>query len=278
MDTQAGQALLEQRRKEVVTTPQPLSKPKQTEPPCAPIVPSEPRPAADVCPLCRGLGWLRVPREIGDSPSDRLNEYVVCECSREEYERRRMERLQRISGLLESELQLTFNDVIQRNGKTGGMVKLAREFVGKPFGFCTFWGGVGNGKTLVLQAIVNEMRGRGVTGAYVRFYDLIEYVKAGFDDNADSSARERYRFLKDVPILAIDEVDKARMTAYANEFRAAFLDDRYRLAIAREAHTLFAMNADPATFPADIYDRLRDGRFVIFCNTDSSMRPVMEWQ
>lgn len=277
METQTGQALLEQRRKELTTTRPLQSNSKPTEKPCVPSAPSKPPLADDVCPLCRGLGYVSVRRGDGGMPSDKLNELVACECSSEEYKRRRMERLQRISGLLEAELKLTLENVIQRNGRTAGMVKLARKFIDAPFGFCTFWGGVGNGKTLVLQAIVNEMRERGVMGAYVRFYDLIEYVKAGYDDNADVSARERYQFLKAVPILAIDEVDKARMTAYAHEFRAAFLDDRYRLGVAREAHTLFAMNTDPATFPADIYDRLRDGRFVIFRNTDSSMRPAMEW-
>ncbi len=32
---------------------------------------------------------------------------------------------------------------------------------------------------------------------------------------------------------------------------------------------------DPAELPGDLYDRMRDGRFVIFHNWDASMRPVM---
>ncbi|MCK4451269.1 MAG: hypothetical protein KAX26_11820 [Anaerolineae bacterium] len=67
------------------------------------------------------------------------------------------------------------------------------------------------------------------------------------------------------------------MTDFAYEFRTAFLDDRYRLAVTRRTHTLFAMNCDPADLPGDLYDRLRDGRFVVFHNTDVSMRPAMTW-
>ncbi len=78
-----------------------------------------------------------------------------------------------------------------------------------------------------------------------------------------------------MPVLAIDELDAAKMTDFAYEFRAAFLDDRYRLAVTCRAHTLFAMNGDPSGLPGDLYDRMRDGRFVVFHNTDASMRPVM---
>jgi hypothetical protein len=35
------------------------------------------------------------------------------------------------------------------------------------------------------------------------------------------------------------------------------------------------MNDDPSKLPGDLYDRMRDGRFVVFHNTDASMRPVM---
>lgn len=157
------------------------------------------------------------------------------------------------------------------------MLRAARKFVTQPHGFLTIWGGVGNGKTLVLQAIVNEMREkRGVEGAYVTFYTLINYIRAGFD-NADGEGTEqqRFKFLRSVPLLAIDEVDKVRMTEYADEFRTAFLDDRYRAAWAGKAHTVFAMNCDPMTLPHHIRDRLRDGRFKIVRNDDKSMRPAM---
>ena len=59
------------------------------------------------------------------------------------------------------------------------------------------------------------------------------------------------------------------MTDFVYEFRAAFIDDRYRLAVTRRAHTLFAMNGAPSDLPGDLYDRMRDGRFVIFHNEDA---------
>jgi len=190
----------------------------------------------------------------------------------------RVARLAQISGLLPEELALTLDDVAANGVGTAGMVSVARQFVADPRGILTLWGGYGNGKTLILQAIVNEFRTRhNIVGTYVRLYDLIEYIKAGFSDRATEDARTRYQRLKELPILAIDECDGPRLTEYAEEFRRAFFDDRYRLATAGHAHTILALNCDPATLPGDLYDRLRDGRFTIHHNTDPSMRPAMNW-
>lgn len=187
-----------------------------------------------------------------------------------------MDRLLQISGLLEPELALTLDDVQAVGGDTAAMEQAARAFLREPFGFLTLWGGVGNGKTLILQAVVNELReNHAMEGVYITFKDLIDFVRAGFD-HPDFPERERYDYLRDVPVLAIDEIDKARMTAYAEEFRTAFFDYRYRLAWTGTAVTLFAMNCRPRELPPHIYDRLRDGRFHIISNHDDSMRPAME--
>ena len=236
----------------------------------------------DVCSQCRGLGWLRNncrPDEPG------FGQLVLCDCQQEEIGHRRFERLLRISRLLPEELELRFPDVIQRsdgNGDTTEMLKLARAFVSEPWGMLTIWGGYGNGKTLILQAIVNEFRHqRGIWGTYITLKKLLDYVRAGNAKGADLDARERYEQLCQVPVLAIDECDGPQMTGYAEEFRRSFFDDRYRLAVVRRAHTILAMNCDPGDqhngLPGDIWDRLRDGRFVIYHNGDGSMRPAMEW-
>jgi len=142
----------------------------------------------------------------------------------------------------------------------------------------TIWGGYGNGKSLILQAVVNEFRHqRGVWGTYITLKKLLDYVRAGNAQGANLDDRERYEQLCRVPILAIDECDGPRMTDYAEEFRRSFFDDRYRLALARRAHTVLAMNCDPASLPGDVWDRLRDGRFIVHHNSDESMRPAMEW-
>jgi DNA replication protein DnaC len=223
------------------------------------------------CPLCRGELYVLVVDNIGYPGHVTAK---PCPDPHGVHCRVQASRLAAVSGLLPEEMGLRLSD-LSAYGATGQMVALAQRFVEKPWGFLTLWGGYGNGKTLVLQAIINEFRLRHrVIGAYVRLADLLDYVRAGYDRDADADARERYERFKTLPVLAIDECDGPRLTAFAEEFRRSFLDDRYRLAVARRAHTVFAMNCDPATLPGDLYDRLRDGRFVIFHNTDPSMRPA----
>lgn len=243
-----------------------------------------------VCPLCRGLGRLRADVSIGHPGFGTL---VPCQCQADEIRRREIARLSQVSGLLPEELALRLDDVaveprdaivaktlpaeeLVERQDTVAMLELAHRFIEQPWGFLTLHGPYGNAKTLILQAVVNEFREqRGVTGTYVRMHDLLDYIRAGYASDTQNGARARYERLKSLPILAIDEFDAARMTDFAYEFRTAFLDDRYRLAATRRAHTLFAMNGNPAELPGDLYDRMRDGRFVIFRNADASMRPAM---
>jgi DNA replication protein DnaC len=174
--------------------------------------------------------------------------------------------------MLPEEMRITFDDILERASDTAEMVQAAREFVKDPYGILTLWGGVGNGKTLVLYATINALRERGHEAAYVRFKDLLDWMRDGF---ANNDQRRRYKFLRTIDALAIDELDKARDTQYAQEFSTAFFDDRYRLAWAGRAVTLIAMNNDPHTLPAHIRDRLYDGRFNIVHNSDKSLRPHM---
>lgn len=209
------------------------------------------------------------------------------------------------SGLLDSELDLSLADVVPNGPDTALMLDMAHAFCAAPWGMWTLWGSYGAGKTLILQAIVNHFRRQGTLAVYVRFSDLLDYVRAGFDPgrhtDPDTGQPDdhlaRYRRLMGVKILAIDEVDKARLTAYAEEFQAAFLDDRWRYGVERDPdirrHTLLGMNDNPAGLPGHLYDRLRDGRFGcllpatatpdnpdgwqcgITRNMDESMRPAM---
>jgi len=201
----------------------------------------------------------------------RFGQLVPCECKAEEIARRLADRC----GMHEEEMMVSFSQVILR-GDTAKMVKVAQEFISSPYGILTLWGGEGNGKTLVLQATVNEMRWKyGLIGVYITFVDLMDYIREGFDKEADVPARQRYDQIVSAPVLAVDEVDKANITNWGSEFRTRFFDDRYRRGCLGECHTLLAMNEDPRELPGYIYGRLADGRNLIFHNRDDSFRPAM---
>lgn len=197
---------------------------------------------------------------------------LPCRCNEAVWETRRS-KLREITGMTDHELAVRLDDLIERAEDTAAMKAAARRMIEDPWGILTLWGGAGNGKTLALQAIVNELREqRDMDVAYLRFTDLIDWLRDGFSDDSE---RARYDFIREVPVLALDEVDKARMTEYADEFRFKFLDDRYRLALSGEAVTVLAMNCNPRDLPYYIFSRLNDGRFEVVHNADSDFRPVM---
>ena len=189
--------------------------------------------------------------------------------------RLRAETLQRISGLNEDERAIRLIDISTTAGATDKMLVKARRFLIKRSGIFTLWGGSGNGKTLVLQAIVNECLEQNVTAVYTTFFELVGYVRAAFKDRSESALQRVERF-QSVPVLCIDEFDKVKETDWVEELETAIIDKRYRDGLAGLCGTVIAMNNDPATLPAWIYSRLRDGRNSILCNTDADMRPLME--
>ena len=183
------------------------------------------------------------------------------------------------AGLLPHEQRMSIDDLVDRGDCTRTMIAEVKRFAAEPFGMLTLWGSWGNGKTAALAALVNHFNALCAgTAIYVRFADLLEAIREGFDERADVRAEARHRLLLAIPFLAIDEVDKAHMTEWAGQFRARFFDDRYRQARSGLAHTALALNFDPSGLAEHLYDRLRwgedlQGGFRIVRNEDPSARP-----
>ena len=150
------------------------------------------------CRRCGGVGWLRYDAQPGQTG---FGELVPCSCQSETIAERKRKRLERISGLKPGELGLRIENFIEREKDTPAMVEIVRRFLVAPTGMLTLWGGSGNGKTLALQALVNEFRVRhGWVTAYVRFIDLVDYIRAGCARNADLGKRQRYEEIKAVQL------------------------------------------------------------------------------
>lgn len=189
-------------------------------------------------------------------------------------------RLDEISGLLPDEMALTLDSVVQRGEGSRAILAEARRMLAAPYGMLTLHGGPGNGKTLVLQALVNEFRQQGKAAIYVRLADLLDHLRDGFDPDVKIDTSRRYQELSQVTLLALDEFDKPRLTDYAREVIFTLVDDRYRYGKQSgrvRRHTVIAMNCQPDTLPAYLISRLRydlhgpDG-FRIIENVDTDAR------
>lgn len=224
-----------------------------------------------MCSLCDDLGFVGANVPFGHPLFGRL---VPCQCR----SGRTSARLQAASGLNPDERLYTLADIEDSGPGTRHMLAAARVFVANPIGLLTVYGSYGNGKTITLMAIVNECLKRGLPAVYVRFTDLLDYIRDGFNEvktTGEYSGRayvRAQRFLS-IRVLAIDELDDARDTEWKIEFEKGLFDRRYRDGNSHLTGTVLATNQRPEKFlDAKIVSRIRDGRNVVVENNDPDMR------
>jgi DNA replication protein DnaC len=161
---------------------------------------------------------------------------------------------------------------------TALMVQACREFLEHPVGMLTLWGEPGNGKTLALQALVNELVAAGKPAVYLTAFRLLSYVRQAFSEQKTDGPRDAYRRLMnfaDVRVLAIDEFEKVNPTLWVREQLTELIDTRYRLGMDGRAGTVIAMNSDPRLQEHWIASRLLHGRNRVVHNTDTDLRPAL---
>lgn len=116
------------------------------------------------------------------------------------------------------------------------------------------YGGVGNGKTHLLNAIANRVMDRGIPTRLVMMADLLAELRMSMDDNkADAKLDE----LKKIPLLIIDELGLELGTDWEKSRIEELLASRW----ASARHTVVATNRDIAELPLRLQSRFRDKRF-----------------
>ena len=219
--------------------------------------------AAD-CPVCGGIGWVRYDLPITDPRFGRME---VCP-------NRMADVLAQESGLECGELDAKWGDVANLNNALEA-VRVVQETIERGAGWVTLWGDWGLSKSLILQIAVAESLRSGKPAAYTRMVEILDDLRAAFDGSESSESRlERWT---NVPVLAIDEIEKVKETEYANERRFLLLDRRYQDAIRGNSITIISSNRNPRELPGEICSRIFDGRFAVVHLTGDDVRPMMRW-
>lgn len=248
-----------------------------TKPDCASPLP---------CPDCGGTGYIRLDVPVGH----RLFGKPV-RCGNSVHSPEITKRLAKISGMTEPDLKRRLKDIKPIDGN-GEMLEAARAMVENPRGWLYIHGGPGNAKSEILIAIVNEVNAAGGQAMYVRFPDLVNWMRDAFSEKKYRDKKlaggeqwdnygylERYEKIKEIKLLAIDEIDKARMTEFAEEFRFAFFDDRYIQGKHGLTATIFASQFGPGELGSEpLASRFSDGRFAVVHNLAGDARPNEKWE
>ncbi len=214
------------------------------------------------CPICGGIGYIK----------DERGRVSACPnvSSRVLYPGERY-------GLSQAERDLSWEQIGPANGVESA-VAAVQQALERGSGWVYLWGPPGLAKTLVLKIAVAVSLEAHRAAAYTRMVEILDDMRAAFDANNPSfESQRRLDWWAELPVLAIDEFDRLRSTAYAAERRFLLMDRRYENAFRSTSITLMAANEDPALLDGYLYDRIRDGRFSVVHLTGSSLRPAMEW-
>jgi DNA replication protein DnaC len=181
------------------------------------------------------------------------------------------------SALNADEMGLSLDHIFERGQGSQKMIDHLRRMIETPYGMLTIYGGPGVGKTLALKVAVSEFVARGQSAVYCNLKELLDYLRQGYSETETVKTDERLRAVVNCKLLAIDELDKPRLTEWAQEIVFHLIDKRYLAGKRGDAHTIIAMNKHPHTLPAYLISRMRwdelgEGGFRVIENTDADAR------
>jgi len=139
---------------------------------------------------------------------------------------------------------------MQRQSLTAA-VDLACAYAAKPSGGLLFQGPYGSGKTHLAYAVAHALLERDHTLAADSLPALLEFIKAGYDDD---SASRRIQDLKTVDVLLLDDVGTERATDWSAEQVYNIINHRYVF----DLWTIFTSNVPLVYFTGRIGSRIAE--------------------
>jgi len=239
------------------------------------------------CLHCNGVGFVRQDLPVGHPDFGKL---IPCPDAEAHGIERRAE-LYAQSGLLATE-HYPLGELVYTHKLHQKTVGTLEEFLAEPQGWLFLWGGYGTVKSIALMCAVSTYIERGKAAYYSLFADLLDVVKRSFRkpeegekdfDEAWSKWRSyeaRFHRLRHIPLLAIDEVDAAKLnpTPWMRQFQDQLFEYRYRVAFTGGGPvTIFASNNSPRQLPGWFSSRVYDKRFTVFKSGGPDVRKQMEW-
>jgi len=199
------------------------------------------------CPVCAGMGYFLPDAQPGEPGYGKIRRCPRCDTG-----------LAARSGLNEQELRTDAASIKGNHPMPALLRWLIGDVLATPTGWLTLWGSYGTAKTLTAHAIIAGCVQQSIPA---RFYHARKLEDGWFRDiHGDSANGQLYR---EIPVLCIDEIDKANLTNdWTRKGMQELLDTRYRSGIAGETLTILICQVDPAEhMPGDIASRMSDGRF-----------------
>ena len=178
--------------------------------------------AANGCRLCGGVGWVsrRVPVEHPD-----FGKVFPCQCQETGTDReRRIAALERYSNL-GSLRQATFananpdgpaGDAVNRKAFSSAY-QAAVAYADHPQGWMAIAGPSSSGKTYLAAAIANRRIELGQPALFITAADLLDYLRGGFDDDAEVSFMDLFEQVQQAELLILDDLPTRPSSPWGQE-------------------------------------------------------------
>ena len=218
-----------------------------------------PSPAPDAsCELCGGARFVRV---TSDPQDPRFGRPVPCRCALAEDPDERRERLLRYSRL--GPLRRMTFDSLNHEGRSEEPaeqeryregVGVAESYAERPEGWLVLTGAHGAGKTHVAAAIANRAIDRGDPALFLTVADLLDALRAGYDEDAENDYERVLEQVRNAPLLILDDLDGYSETAWAREKFLQVISHRFNALLP----TVFTAVNPPEQTEARLASRLTD--------------------
>ena len=186
---------------------------------------------AEPCPICGGVQWVSHDVPVGHPDFGKL---FPCSCQQRDLERARSAamRASRDLTLLSGMTFETFKPAghalnVEQRASLQNAYDGARRYADEPRGWLLIQGSYGVGKTHLAAAIANARLQQGLPVILLNAPDLLDYLRAAFNPNAEETYTERFEQLLDASLLILDDLGTQNATAWAQEKLFQLLNHRY---------------------------------------------------
>jgi len=187
--------------------------------------------AGEICPICKGLGYVRADVPVGHPDFGKL---VPCTCHLAELAEQRVATLRTLSdlGILSRMTFEAFNPEghslpPDKQANLRLAYEEARTFAQKPEGWLVLKGGYGCGKTHLAAAIANSCAERGQPVLFITVPDLLDHLRASFAPSSPTGYDTRFEEVRTAPVLILDDLGTESSTSWAQEKLFQIFNYRY---------------------------------------------------
>ncbi|MHB1131988.1 MAG: ATP-binding protein [Chloroflexota bacterium] len=191
-------------------------------------------PAEEVCPKCKGAGFVSYDVPYGHPLFGRAFE---CECLTSRRETQTFDELQQLSDLINFR-DRTFEAFNPKVAGVAEAFRLCREYAEDPRGWLILVGPVGCGKTHLAAATANRYLAVGGKPFFVNVPELLDHLRATYAPSSTVSYDERFEEVRNAELLILDDLGTESGTEWAKEKIYQIFNHRYNT----EAPTMVTMN------------------------------------